>query len=244
MRERVESVLHVVYLLFNEGYGATGGDSLVRRSLCEDSLYLARLLVDNPDTDRPEVHALLALMEFQSSRLTARSDSEGNVLLLEDQDRSLWDRGAIQRGMTHLQAARRGCVITRFHLEAGIASVHAAAESFDSTDWSGALTLYDSLLEMTGSPVVALNRAVALAMVEGPEAGLAVIESLQSHLALRGYYLLPATLGWLHERAHAAEDARRCYRSALECRCTEPERRFLQRRIGANHPCADEDEIA
>ncbi|MEW6213285.1 MAG: DUF6596 domain-containing protein [Acidobacteriota bacterium] len=228
---RLDSVLEVIYLLFNEGYAAHRGENLVRADLCQEAIRLCEMLVRHPATDRPKSHALLALMLFQAARLAARVGEGGDLFLLEEQDRALWDRRLTSRGFHHLDLCAEGEEMTEYHLQAGIAACHAAAESYERTDWPRIVALYDQLWELNPSPVVALNRAVALSRWKGPEAGIAAMEEIVSHPAMSHYYLLPATLGelWneMGERGKAAE----CFRQALECDCSEPERRFLLRKL-------------
>lgn len=238
LARRLDSVLEVLYLLFNEGYSAHAGDALVRADLCHEALRLARHLALRPDAGNPVVHALSALLAFQASRLTARVDAVGELVRLEDQDRSLWDRGLIHCGFAHLERAAQGTEETSYHLEAAIAAQHAAASRDGApdaagTDWAAILRLYDRLLMHNPSPVVALNRAVALARVEGPEAGLAALEALGEPQAVRGYHLLPAIRGDLLRQAGRATEAAAAYREALDRPCSEPERRFLERRLVA-----------
>ena len=228
---RLDSVLDVLYLLFNEGYGAHGGDNLVRAELCGEAIRLARIVVAHPPTDLPRVHALLALMLLQASRLPARADAAGDVRLLADQDRGRWDHALIDEGLRHLSASAEGDTVTVYHIEAAIAACHAAAADEASTDWRYVLTLYDDLLALKPSPVVALNRAIALAMVEGPAAGIRALQGLRRHRALARYHLLPAALGALWWRAGAPATAARHYRAALALPCSRPERRFLERRL-------------
>lgn len=229
--ERLDAVLEVVYLIFNEGYSAHAGGDLVRTDLCREALTLAAELTRLPVGDRPDAHALVALLCFQASRLPARVDSERNLVRLEDQDRALWDQGLIGRGFAHLERAAAGTTISAFHIEAMIASHHAAAKGDASTDWVALLELYDQLLELNPSPVVALNRAVALARVSGAEAGLAALEEISDHKALSNYYLLPATRAELWARTGSRSEALSGYQEALACPCSEPERRFLERRL-------------
>ena len=226
--ERLPSVLEVLYLMFNEGYAAHRGEDLVRFDLCEEALRLGTLVVEHPAGDRPAAHALLALMWLQASRLPARQSAGGELVLLADQDRSLWDPRCIRRGVGHLARAGAGGELTRYHLEAGIAACHALAPSHEATDWRRIVELYDLLLEAHASPVVALNRAVALAMLEGPDRGIRELGEVEP--ALRGYHLFHATLGDFHARAGNSAAARAAYDRALELACTEPERRFLESR--------------
>ena len=229
--ERLASVLDVLYLLFNEGYSAHGGKNLIRADLCGESIRLAEILAGNPATDLPEVHALLALMLLQASRLPARVDASGDLLLLDEQDRDAWDQALIGRGFHHLDRAASGDRITAYHAEAAIAATHAAAPNSASTDWSAIVRLYDDLVALKPSPVVELNRAIALAMAEGPRIGIAAIERIESDPALARYYLLPATLGRLWLEAGDADRAAGYYEAALAMPCSAPERRFLERQL-------------
>jgi RNA polymerase sigma-70 factor (ECF subfamily) len=229
--ERLESVLDVLYLFFNEGYSAHGGENLIRTELCGEAIRLAGILAGNRRTDGPPVHALLALMLLQASRLPARVDDAGDLLLLSEQDRARWDQGLIAEGLRHLDRASAGESMTAYHVEAAIAACHAVAPDEASTDWTYVLRLYGDLLALKPSPVVELNRAIALAMVEGPTAGIRAIESIQKHPALARYYLLPAALGALWLRAGDTTRAADYYREALARPSSSPERRFLEKQL-------------
>ena len=228
---RLKSLLKVIYLIFNEGYSAHEGDALVRTDLCDEAIRLGSLLIEHEATRTPAVHALLALMLLQAARLPARVDAAGDLAVLAEQDRSLWDQRLIARGMRHLDASASGDEITSFHIEAAIAACHVTAPSFEETDWARIVSLYDEMLELNPSPVAALNRAVAVAMSEGPAAGIRAVESIAERDALRNYLLLYSTLGelWLRsgESARAAEQFSR----ALELPSTLPEKRFLLRKL-------------
>ena len=228
---RLDSVLTVLYLLFNEGYGAHQGDDLVRSDLCAEAIRLASILAEHPATGSPKTHALLALMLLQGARLPARTDAEGRPHLLAEQDRSLWDRPMIDRGLRHLDRCSAGSELTSYHLQAGIAACHAVAPNVEATDWEAILTLYDQLIELDSSPVIALNRAVAVARVHGPNAGIRVIEEIGGHAALHQYYLLPATLADLWMEAGRPERAAEYYRRALVLPCTIPEQHFMARKL-------------
>jgi RNA polymerase sigma-70 factor, ECF subfamily len=228
---RLDSVLDVLYLLFNEGYSAHGGENLTRAELCGEAIRLGELLAGNPATDLPEVHALLALMLLQASRLPARVDATGDILLLAEQDRRAWDQEMIARGLRHLDRAASGRRLTAHHVEAAIAAAHAAAPDEASTDWRSIVRHYDDLLELKPSPVVELNRAIALAMAEGPVTGITALERIESDPALTRYYLLPAALGRLWIEAGDPERAARYYEEALTRPTSAPERRFLERQL-------------
>jgi RNA polymerase sigma factor (sigma-70 family) len=192
---RVSSVLKVVYLVFNEGYSATAGDDWVRPSLCEDALRLGRILAELLPRE-PEVHGLVALMEIQASRLGARVGSSGEPILLLDQDRARWDQLFIRRGLAALERAEAlGGPLGPYGLQAAIAACHARARAAEDTDWARIAALYDALTQLEPSPVVELNRAVALAMAFGPAAGLELVDALISEPSLRGYHLLPSVRG-------------------------------------------------
>jgi len=231
LHKRLAAVLEVLYLLFNEGYNAHEGENLVRYELCAEAIRLTALLVEHPVGDRPRVHALLALMLLQASRLSTRVDSEGNLLLLAEQNRALWDRKLIQRGLHHLEQSARGEELSEYHLQAGIAACHALATNHAATDWKSILSQYDALIEINHSPVVALNRAVALAMIEGPRAGIKELERIGKLPQMQSYYLLPATLADFHRQNGAPEKAATYYQQALTLAGTEPERRFLLRKL-------------
>ncbi len=230
---RLDSVLEVLYLLFNEGYTAHRGESLVRADLCQEAVRLVSLVVRHPSTDLPKSHALLALMLFQAARLPARIGESGDLFLLGEQDRALWDRRLMHQGFIHLDRSAEGEEFTPYHLQAAIAACHAAAASYELTDWAQIVRLYDQLMALNPSPVVALNRAVALAKWRGPEAGIRTLEQISEHPAMKYYYLLPATLGELWCELGDTEKAAASFRQALSCSCSEPERRFLQKKLSA-----------
>jgi RNA polymerase sigma-70 factor (ECF subfamily) len=228
--DRLEGVLAVVYLVFNEGYGSTGGPLLQRPDLAREALHLGRVLVElMPESG--EVHGLLALMELQGSRSATRTDAAGRLVLLEDQDRTRWDRAAIVRGLTALRRARAHGPPGAYQLQAGIAACHASAREWAATDWRTIATLYAALVQLAPSPVVELNRAVAVAMAEGPAAGLAIVDALRDEPRLRDYHLLPATRGDLLRRLGAFDEARQEYERALRLTLNASERDFFARRI-------------
>ncbi|GMV05673.1 MAG: RNA polymerase sigma-70 factor, ECF subfamily protein [Gemmatimonadota bacterium] len=230
LARRREAVLAVLYLMFNEGHAATGGEALVRSELCGEAVRLARLVAAHPALGGPQVEAFLALLLFQASRLPARQGDDGALVLLADQDRARWDRALMAEGFHHLERATETDTVTRWHLEAGIASGHAAAASWGDTDWPRILDLYDLLHQVAPSPVVAVNRAVAVALARSPEAGL---EALEEVWTPPGYYLLQATRGHLLGLAgRSAEAAVETRRALMACR-NAAVRAHLERRIEA-----------
>src|SRR5579871_2550224 len=226
--ERLEPVLSVIYIVFNEGYSASSGDSLTRADLSTEAIRLGRLLCDLlPDA---EVLGLLALMLLQESRRSARSTESGDLVLLEDQDRSLWNRSMITEGTTLIERAFASGQVGVYAIQAAIAAIHANASEAGSTDWNEIVALYDTLLEANSSPIVQLNRAVAVAMRDGPQAGLDLIEGL-ARAELAEYHLAHAVRADLFRRLGKSADAKVCYQRALELTRQEPERRFLESRL-------------
>jgi RNA polymerase sigma factor (sigma-70 family) len=228
---RLDSVLAVLYLLFNEGYNASHGSELIRRELCEEAIRLATLLTQNPASDTPKTHALLALFFFQAARLPARVDEAGEILLLKDQDRTRWNREMIAKGMAHLDRAAAGDEASPFHLQAGIASCHCLATEYEETDWARILSLYDLLVTTDASPVVALNRAVAVGKVRGAAAGLAALGEIRNQEALQRYHLFYAVRAELLTELGRNEEARRDYGRALSCTELVAERNYLLKRL-------------
>jgi RNA polymerase sigma-70 factor (ECF subfamily) len=228
--ERLRAVLAVIYALFNEGYGASAGDELIRRELCAEAIRLGTLLVELMP-DEPEALGLLSLMLLQDSRRAARIDGAGELLTLEEQDRNLWDAERIQGASKVLDRAVGQRRPGPYQLQAAIAACHARAPTAAQTDWREIALLYARLSECAPTPVVLLNRAVAVAMADGPAAGLALVEELEQTGALSDYYLLPATRADLLRRLRRKGEAAAAYRRALELVPTEPERRFLRRRL-------------
>jgi RNA polymerase sigma-70 factor (ECF subfamily) len=226
---RLDAVLRVIYLVFNEGYSASSGGELLRADLSAEAIRLCRLLTDLlPD---PEVIGLLALMLLQESRRAARATPEGDLILLEQQDRRLWDRGLIKEGSALVSRALTSSRIGPYGVQAAIAAVHAAAATADATDWDEIVGLYGVLLRLQPTPVVALNRAVAVAMRDGPEAGLALIDTLLADGHLDDYHLAHAARADLCRRLGRVEDARAAYERALSLVRQLPERRFLEWRL-------------
>jgi RNA polymerase sigma-70 factor, ECF subfamily len=238
LAERLASVLEVVYLIFNEGYSATAGDAWTRPELCREALRLGRIL-QGLAPDEPEVHGLVALMEIQASRLAARRGPGGRAVLLEDQDRSRWDPLHIRRGLEALDRAQARAqalsgVLGPYTLQAAIAACHARARTFDETDWPRIAALYDALAGSSPSPVVELNRAVAVGMAYGPEAGLELVDELVASGALNGYHLLPAVRGDLLAKLGRGKEARAEFERAAELTRNEREREVLVRRAEAS----------
>jgi RNA polymerase sigma-70 factor (ECF subfamily) len=223
-------VLAVVYLLFNEGYAATAGTDLVRQSLCTEAIRLGRTLV-RLMPDEPEATGLLALMLLHDARRGGRVDDAGDLVPLEEQDRSRWDTAGIEEGIALLEAALRRGEAGPYQVHAAIAACHAGASSAAATDWVEIAALYRELGRMTPSPVVELNRAVAVAMSEGPEAGLRLLDGLDASRALAGYHLLPATRADLLRRLDRPAEAAAAYRAALALSTSDTEGRYLTRRL-------------
>jgi RNA polymerase sigma-70 factor (ECF subfamily) len=227
--QRLDAVLRVVYLVFNEGYSPSSGSSLTRADFSGEAIRLARLLAEL--LPHPEAIGVLALMLLQESRRAARATASGDLVLLEDQDRSLWDRALIAQGIALVERALGSRGFGPYSVQAAIAAVHAEAPSAAATDWAQIVALYDLLMGMAGSPVVALNRAVAVAMHDGAEAGLEIIDDLLGHGELVGYHLAHAARADLCRRLGRRADAKRSYERALALSRQEPERRFLERRL-------------
>ncbi|MCC6620630.1 MAG: sigma-70 family RNA polymerase sigma factor [Deltaproteobacteria bacterium] len=228
---RLPSVQMVLYLLFNEGYGAARRDALVRRDLCDEALRLAYLLLAHPPCDHPTTRALVALFHLHAARLATRVDAAGDLLLLADQDRSRWDRDHIARGLRWLAASADGDVLSRFHAEAAIAAEHALAPTFAATRWREIADLYQLLDRCAPSPLNALNRAVAIAEVDGAAAGLAALEGVRLPPGMAGYYLWDAVVGDLLVRADRPAQARPYLARAAAAAPTDAERALLARRL-------------
>jgi RNA polymerase sigma-70 factor (ECF subfamily) len=228
---RLPAVLAVVYLVFNEGYAAHSGDALVRHELCDEALRLGRMLAELMP-DEPEVRGLVALMELQASRAAARVDAAGDLVLLADQDRERWDRARIGGGLGHLERAGSLDGAGPYQLQAAIAACHARAASWEATDWARIVELYDALLAVAPSPVVALNRAVAIGLARGAEAGLDAVDAVD-HLTLRDYHLLPSARADFLRRLGRWAEAAAEYRRALDLVDNRREKVFLAARLAA-----------
>lgn len=230
---RLPAVLRALYLLFNEGYHGACAESAVRAELCEEATRLADILLEHPATATPAAHALAALMHLHAARLPARLDDGGGLHPFADQDRSKWNRALIARGQALLERSATGAEITAYHVEAAIAWHHAAAPRLEATDWESIVALYDTLLHLVPSPVVALNRAIAVAQHAGPDRGLAEIRAIPDVERLAGYPFYPAALGELELRRGRCAAARQHFKAALSLARNPTERRFFNHRIAA-----------
>lgn len=227
LSQRLDGVLTALYLLFNEGYKASAGDQLLREDLCQEAIRLASLLVTHPVGNTPRSHALLALMLLTAARFPARQSGDGSILRLDDQDRSKWDKALIGRGLLHLVRAADGEEVSEYHLQAGIAACHCTAPDHGSTDWERILRHYDALIRIKPSPIVALNRAVAVANVRGPEEGLKALDEIQPRERIESHYLFHAVHGELHWRMNNHRAAAQSFRRALQLAHVGPEQIYL-----------------
>ena len=233
LQERLASVLEVIYLIFNEGYSATAGNEWIRPALCEEALRLGRVVAELMPSE-PEVHGLVALMEIQASRLRARVDSSGQPILLLDQDRARWDQLLIRRGLAALERGKKlGGEPGPYAVQAAIAACHARARTADETDWKRIAALYEELGALTPSPVVELNRAVAVAMAFGPRQGLAIVDMLMREPALKTYHLLPSVRGDLLQKLGRGSEARQEFERAASLTKNEREKALLLERADA-----------
>ena len=237
LARRLDGVLQSLYLLFNEGYKASSGEKLVREEICHEAIRLTGLLAEHAAGNQPKTHALLALMLLNGARIPTRVDGEGNLLRLQEQNRKRWDQPMIARGMFHFAQSAAGEEITEYHLQAGIAACHCAAKDYASTDWRQILSLYDRLVEFDISPVVALNRAIVVANIHGPGAGLDAVAAIQDLEKLNSYYLLYAVLGEFEARLNHSQAAAGHFRESLRLAEIKSERMFLSKRLLA---CEDQ----
>jgi RNA polymerase sigma-70 factor (ECF subfamily) len=227
---RLDSVLDVIYLMFNEGYSAHEGATLVRQDLCFEALRLGRIVAASPLAE-PRGHALVALMALQAARFPARVDALGDLVPLEDQDRRQWDERLIAIGFSHFDRSMAGDQVSPFHVQAAIAATYARALSDEAVDWRVVLDLYDQLLAIHPSPIVVLNRAVVVSRVHGAAAGLRALEPLNTSRMLRHYHLFMSVRGQLLLQVGRLAEARAAFEAALACECSDPERRFLERKL-------------
>lgn len=233
LARRLDGVLQSLYLLFNEGYKASSGDKLVREEVCHEAIRLTGLLAKHPAGDQPRTHALLALMQLNAARTPTRVDGAGNLLRLQEQDRTQWNKPMIARGMFHFAQSAAGEAITEYHLQAGIAACHCAARDYACTDWRQILSLYDRMVEFDDSPVIALNRAIVVANVRGPRAGLDAVAAIQNREQLDAYYLLYAVLGEFEAQLNDPLAAAGYFRKSLQLAQTKSEQQFLSKRLRA-----------
>jgi RNA polymerase sigma-70 factor (ECF subfamily) len=233
LSQRLDAVLQTLYLLFNEGYRASTGTKLVRNDLCDEAIRLAQLIVEHAACNQPRTHALLSLMLLNAARFATRVDGEGNILRLGEQDRTQWDKRMIARGLFHLAQSASGNDVSAYHLQAGIAASHCAAPDYRSTDWANILALYNQLVCIDDSPVVALNRAVAVAKVHGPRAGIAAVEAIRQLKKLESYSLLYAVLGEFESQLNNLSIAAAHFQRAAQLTEIPSERTFLLQRFRA-----------
>lgn len=233
---RLEVVHQVLYLIFNEGYSSTGGESAIRVDLCEEAARLCHLLCSHPQCCTPSTDALMALMLFHAARLEARLDHHGYVLLLEEQDRTQWNRSLIQQAQRHLDRSAQGTIASPYHLEAGIALLHCSARNYAETDWRAILRLYDALLVKQRSPVYVLNRAIVIAQIDGPRAGIKALDEAKEVEALNRYHLFDATLGELYLRVGDLQKARQYLEAARRKTDSPFDHELIDRRLAK---CSD-----
>jgi RNA polymerase sigma factor (sigma-70 family) len=231
LTQRLDGVLQTLYLLFNEGYKASVGDQLIRDELCREAIRLGTLLAEHPAGNQLRAHALLALMLLNGARLPTRVDADGNILRLEEQNRAQWDQPMIARGLYHLMQSTAGDEASEYHLQAAISACHCAAQDYEATDWPRILSLYDRLIEIDDSPVVALNRAVAVANVHGPRAGIEAVEAIRDRQQLNCYYLLYAVLGEFEADLDHRQAALNYFRKALELTTMKSEQMFMLQKL-------------
>jgi RNA polymerase sigma factor (sigma-70 family) len=233
LQSRLQAIYDSIYLLFNEGYNGSQSEFMVREDLCYEALRLALLLSEHPAGRSPKTYALVALMCFHAARLTGRMDAEGCLILLEAQDRSQWNKELIGKGFEYLEMAAKGGEISEYHLEAGIASLHCMAESYEKTNWAEILKIYDLLYQMKPTPIVALNRAIARGQAKGPEEGLAALKGIDGLEKLKDYPFYPAALGEFHRLAGRDKEAGEYFGKALQLARGPSETKFLERKLKA-----------
>ena len=228
---RLDNVLLAIYLLFNEGYNSTKHEDLIRKDLMHEAMQLCQLILRSPAVDHGKVHALMALICFTASRNEARLDADGHILLLKDQDRGKWNATLISKGIFHLEESTSGDQMSKYQLEAGIAYEHARAASYASTNWKNILQCYDLICRFYPSPIVELNRAIAISELHGPAEGIKAIEGIAQLSSLKKYYLLPATLGELHLQLKQHELANQYFAEAIQLTSSAAEKKLLQQKM-------------
>ncbi len=231
LNNRLDNVLMAIYLLFNEGYNSTQHSNLIRKDLMQEAIRLCELICSSSAVNHSGTHALMALIYFTASRNESRLDADGNILLLQQQDRNKWNSALIQNGIHHLEAAAAGETISKYHLEAGIAYEHARAVNYAATNWQNILQCYNLLCKLYPSPVVELNRAIVISELYGPAEGIKAIENISALSSLQKYYLLPAALGELHLQLKQYDRAKQYFKQALHLTHSEAEKKLLQQKI-------------
>jgi RNA polymerase sigma-70 factor (ECF subfamily) len=233
LQNRLDNVLEVIYLLFNEAHSSSYHDSLVRGDLAVDTIKLCELLVSHPLTNLPQAEALLALLFFHTSRMPSRLDANGELLLMKEQDRSLWNRAMIEKGLYHLRRSAGGDMLSRYHLEAAIAYEHCKAQRFEDTDWESILYFYDLLKQIVPSPVVLLNRAVVIKELKGAQIALECIRDIPGINYLKNYYLLHAILGELNSEIGKKDTAKKHYEEALRTVVSAAEKQLIEKKLSS-----------
>lgn len=236
---RLRSVVSVLYLMFNEGYNSSFAKHPIRKDVCLEAMRLTKLLSEHDAGRHPMADALMALMCLHVARFDARLDDDGNLLTLRYQDRRRWNRELLSEGFRYLERSASGGVVSHVHLEAGIAAVHCVAESYERTDWDSIVRLYDSLMAIDPSPVVGLNRAIAIAQRDGPGAGLDAMQAIPRREALEHYHLFPAALGELHQGLGKLDEAKRFFQRACALTSSQAEQQLLRRKLSACVPASD-----
>src|SRR5262249_23850721 len=236
--ELLEAVYQAIYLLFNEGYHGSRSERTVREELCFEAIRLALLLSEHPEGEKPKTHALLALLCFHAARLPGRMDDDGSLIQLEIQDRSKWDQDLIARGFNFLEKSSIGTELSEYHLEAGIASLHCLSPTYEKTEWAKILELYDVLYRLKPSPIVALNRAIALGKALGPEEALVEFMKIPDPARLENYPFYPAAQGEFHLLAGRPADAAKHFEKAMKLARSQPETNFFERKLKACRPDA------
>lgn len=231
LEERLDGVLKTLYLLFNEGYKASTGDTLIKEDLCAEAIRLTSILIRLPVGDRPRVYALLSLMLFNAARLQSRVDDKGNLLLLKDQDRSAWNHDLIHQGLRYMTRSASGDTLNSFHLQAAISAIHCIAPTYEQTDWQAILTLYDHMVTIDSSPIVGLNRAVVVAQIQGPQKALDAINQIAGRSQLETYYLYFAVLADFHGQQQQWQKAREAIQKAISLATSVSEKSFLEGKL-------------